>query len=229
MKKSVGIIIPAFNEENAIAEVLREIPSGYAGEIVVVDNNSTDNTGEKARQSGVTVLREVQKGYGAACLKGILYFMNKENPPDIIVFIDADHSDYPEQLPDLIKPIIESGCDLVIGSRRLGLAEKGSMTPQQIFGNRLATRLIWILYRHRFTDLGPFRAIRFDRLIEIGMKDMNYGWTVEMQVKAVKRKLKCCEVAVNYRRRIGFSKVSGTLKGTIMAGTKIIYTIFKYL
>jgi glycosyltransferase involved in cell wall biosynthesis len=186
----------------------------------------------KARElglAGATVLREPTPGYGRACLKGIDYLKKSNRPPDIVVFLDADHSDYPEEITALVNPILSNDVDLVIGSRALGAKEKGSMTPQQIFGNWLATRLLKLFYDVKFTDLGPFRAIKFSSLIELDMHDKTYGWTVEMQLKAAKKKMKCTEVPVRYRKRIGFSKISGTLKGTILAGYKIIRTIFKYL
>ena len=152
-----------------------------------------------------------------------------QSHPDIVVFLDADHSDYPEQMRMLVKPIVDGDADLVIGSRSLGRREKGSMTVQQLFGNWLATRLLTMLYNARFTDLGPFRAITFSSLLELDMRDKTYGWTVEMQLKAARKKFRCVEVPVGYRKRIGFSKISGTLKGTLMAGYKIIATIFRYL
>ena len=224
----VSIIIPAFNEENGIGEVIREIPTSLITEIVVVNNASTDDTEKIARAEGATVLREPTPGYGRACLKGINYLKQSDLRPHIVVFLDADHSDYPEEMRGLIRPIEEGTADLVIGSRALGKKEHGSMTPQQVFGNWLATRLLRILYGVRFTDLGPFRAIRFDKLVELDMQDKTYGWTVEMQLKAAKMGFRCTEVPVRYRRRIGFSKISGTVEGTVMAGYKIITTIFKY-
>jgi glycosyltransferase involved in cell wall biosynthesis len=227
MTPNVVIVIPAYNEENAIGEVLKEIPREVVSEIVVVNNNSNDDTTNAALKHGVTVLSENRQGYGYACLKGIAYFEEKKNKPDIIVFLDADHSDYPLELISIINPILENDYDMVIGSRKLGIREKGSMTPQQVFGNWLATFLMKILYGIKFTDLGPFRAIKFDKLLQLNMTDKTYGWTVEMQVKAAKLKMKCCEVPVNYRRRIGHSKVSGTLKGTLKAGYKILFTVFK--
>jgi Glycosyltransferases involved in cell wall biogenesis len=227
--KRISVIIPAFNEENGIGEVIKEIPKEWVHEIVVVNNASTDNTERIALEAGATVLREPIPGYGRACLKGINYLKNLNDSPDIVVFLDADHSDYPEELQLLVAPIIAGKADLVIGSRALGKKESGSMTPQQIFGNWLATRLLKLFYNVKFTDLGPFRAIAYDKLLELSMQDTTYGWTVEMQLKAAKSKMKCMEVPVRYRRRIGFSKISGTVKGTIMAGYKIITTIFKYL
>lgn len=225
----IRVIIPAFNEERSIAHVVRDIPGKWVREVIVVNNASTDNTVEVAQSAGATVLNEMTPGYGMACLKGIEYVKTERPSTEILVFLDGDYSDYPEHLPQLVKPIIQDNFDMVIGSRALGRRESGSMTIPQLFGNWLATTLLRWFYGVRFTDLGPFRAIRFDKLIEIGMVDRNYGWTVEMQLKAAKHKLKCTEVAVNYRRRIGVSKVSGTVKGTVMAGYKILYTIFKYL
>lgn len=225
----IRVIIPAFNEERSIAHVVRDIPGKWVKEVIVVNNASTDNTVEVAQKAGATVLNEMTPGYGMACLKGIEYVKTEHPSTEILVFLDGDYSDYPEHLPQLVKPIIQDNFDMVIGSRALGKRESGSMTIPQLFGNWLATTLLRWFYGVRFTDLGPFRAISFDKLIEIGMVDRDYGWTVEMQLKAAKHKLKCTEVAVNYRRRIGVSKVSGTVKGTVMAGYKILYTIFKYL
>ena len=228
-KAVVDVVIPAFNEEQAIAQVIRDIPTSHVREVVVVSNGSTDATEENARKEGATVLVEPNKGYGYACLKGISYLREKtQTSPDILVFMDGDYSDYPEELVDLIKPI-EEGYDLVIGSRVLGERQPGSLTIPQVFGNWLATLLIRWIYKERFTDLGPFRAIRFDKLIEMEMEDKTYGWTVEMQVKAAKMGLNCIEIPVKYRPRIGVSKVSGTVKGTILAGYKILWTIFKLL
>lgn len=229
MSVVVKVIIPAFNEENGIGEVIREIPQELVSEIIVINNASTDNTELIAKEAGATVLREPVPGYGRACLKGIEYLKQMQPAPDVVVFLDADHSDYPEEIYQVLRPIIEEKADLVIGSRALGEKEDGSMTPQQIFGNWLATRLLKLFYGVKFTDLGPFRAIRFNKLIELEMQDKTYGWTVEMQLKAVKKGFHCVEVPVHYRKRIGFSKISGTVKGTIMAGHKILATIFKYL
>jgi glycosyltransferase involved in cell wall biosynthesis len=227
---AVFVIIPAFNEQNAVCSVVAEIPSELVTETIVVNNGSTDDTVNQARACGATVLDEPRKGYGYACLKGIDYLKSK-NPDgcDVVVFIDADYSDYPEEMTKLVQPILADEADLVIGSRALGQKEKGSMNPQQVFGNWLATSLLDIFYKVKFTDLGPFRAIRYDKLIEIGMEDKTYGWTVEMQLKAARAGLRSAEIAVNYRKRIGKSKVSGTVKGTLMAGYKILWTIFKYL
>lgn len=225
----IKIIIPAFNEENGVGQVIQEIPKRIVDEIIVVNNASTDKTEIIARDNGATVLHEAIPGYGRACLTGIEYVKHSPSKPDVIVFLDADHSDYPEEIIQLIQPILDNKADLVIGSRALGNKEKGSMTPQQIFGNWLATRLLKLLYNVKFSDLGPFRAIRFDKLLELDMQDKTYGWTVEMQLKAAKKGLKCVEIPVRYRKRIGVSKISGTVKGTLMAGYKILFTIFKYL
>ena len=231
MNYTVDVIIPAFNEENSVDKVLADIPMDIIREVIVCNNGSTDRTAEVARKAGATVLDEPQKGYGHACLKGIAYLKNKPEAlrPDIVLFLDADYSDYPEEARQLIQPIIEQDMDMVIGSRALGDLEPGSMTSPQIVGNWLATNLIRLFYNYHFTDLGPFRAIQYDKLIELDMRDKTYGWTVEMQVKAAKNGLKCCEVPVQYRKRIGKSKVSGTVKGAVLAGHKILWTIFKLI
>lgn len=228
LRPVVDVIIPAFNEARSIGRVIADIPRDAINEVIVVNNGSTDNTAEMARRAGATVLHEPIQGYGKACLTGIAHCQTRAMPPDIIVFMDGDYSDYPEEMGDLIKPIVENKADLVIGSRALGDRQKGSMTIQQIFGNWLATSLLKVFFKANFTDLGPFRAIRFTSLIVLGMQDTNYGWTVEMQIKAAKKKLRCTEIPVRYRKRIGVSKVSGTVKGTIMAGYKILYTLFRY-
>lgn len=230
-KPVIDIVIPAYNEEKSIALVLNDIPKEWVREVIVSNNGSTDRTAKVAAAFGARVLEQSNKGYGNACLKGIEYLKNKpkEAQPQIVVFLDADYSDHPEELPFLVQPIIEKGMDLVIGSRALGNMESGAMQPQQIFGNWLATNLIRLFYDYHFTDLGPFRAIKWSKLVALEMKDRDFGWTVEMQVKAAKLKYKCSEVPVSYRRRIGVSKVSGTLKGTLLAGHKILWTIFKLL
>lgn len=226
----VDVIIPVLNEQNAVGRVIDEIPESWIRRVIVVDNGSTDDTPAVARDRGAVVLHEPRKGYGSACLRGMDHIADQSDTlPDIVVFLDGDHSDFPEQLPDLVRKISKEDFDLVIGSRALGQKEKGAMTVQQVFGNWLATFLIRIFYGVEYTDLGPFRAIKYDRLLAINMQDRNYGWTVEMQLKAAKLKMKTTEVPVNYRRRIGVSKISGTIKGTILAGHKIITTIFKYL
>ncbi len=224
---NINVIIPAYNEADSIAQVISEIPS-IVSEIIVVNNNSTDKTAENAKKAGATVLTENQKGYGYACLAGINYIQQKSKQPDIIVFMDGDYSDYPEELSKLIAPIIDNGIDLVIGARIENLREEGAMTPQQIFGNWLATSLMKLFFKANFTDLGPFRAIKYDTLIALNMEDKTYGWTVEMQLKVLKRKFTYTEVPVRYKKRIGISKVSGTVKGSIFAGVKILSWIFKY-
>jgi len=228
----IKVIIPAFNEQDSIAKVIQDIPS-LVEEIIVVSNNSTDLTEINAKNAGATVLTENNKGYGYACLKGMDYIASTSlsdpsKKPDIIVFLDGDYSDYPEELTKIIAPIIEDNIDLAIGSRVKELREDGAMTPQQIFGNWLATKLMSIFFNAKFTDLGPFRAIKYEKLLALNMVDKTYGWTVEMQLKALKQKLSYTEVPVNYRNRIGVSKVSGTIKGSIFAGIKILSWIFKY-
>ena len=225
--KNIKVIIPAFNEEHAIVNVLNEIPT-IVSEYIVVDNNSTDATAVNAKNAGATVLFEEKKGYGCACLKGLDYIKAQEIKPDIIVFLDGDYSDYPEELLKIIHPIIEDDVDIVIGARVAALREFGSMTPQQVFGNWLACFLMKVFFKSKFTDLGPFRAIKYEKLLILSMQDKTYGWTVEMQLKVLKNKFTYTEIPVRYKNRIGVSKVSGTVKGTIMAGIKIIGWIFKY-
>lgn len=222
------MIIPAFNEENAIAKVIKDIPKDLVDEVVVVNNNSTDQTSLAAKKAGASVLFEEEMGYGRACLKGLEYLQDKMNEKDIVVFLDADYSDHPEEMDQLINPILKDEAEIVIGSRALGKREKGSMTIPQRFGNWLAALLIKMIYGLKVTDLGPFRAINYASLAAMNMQDQTYGWTVEMQVKAAKMKLAYLEVPVNYRKRIGFSKISGTVKGTLLAGYKILFTILKY-
>ncbi len=230
-KPIIDVIIPAYNEEKSIPSVLADIPKDWVREVLVCNNASTDQTALVAKNNGARVLDQPQKGYGNACLKGIEYLKSQPEAvrPEIVVFLDGDYSDHPEELPLLIKPILEENMDMVIGSRALGDLEAGAMQPQQIFGNWLATNLIRLFYNYHFTDLGPFRAIKWKKLLELEMEDKDFGWTVEMQVKAAKLKYNCTEVPVNYRKRIGVSKVSGTIKGTILAGHKILWTIFKLL
>ncbi|MEO1206736.1 MAG: glycosyltransferase family 2 protein [Pseudomonadota bacterium] len=216
-QRRIGVAIPAFNEEAAIARVIEDLPT-WVDTIVVADNGSSDNTADVARAAGAKIVSESERGYGAACLAAIAELEDT----DIIVFVDGDYSDYPEDAADLVEPILDGRADLVIGSRTLGKAEKGALTPQQVFGNWLATRLIALIWGQQFTDLGPFRAIRTAALAEMAMRDRNFGWTVEMQIKAAQMGLRCEERAVRYRKRIGQSKISGTIQGTIRAGTKII-------
>ncbi|PPK84644.1 glycosyl transferase family 2 [Neolewinella xylanilytica] len=227
----IDVIIPAFNEERSIGLVIDELPRHLIREVIVCDNNSTDRTAQVGADAGATVVRENRPGYGSACLRGMSHIATRPaaEQPDVVVFIDGDHSDYPGQLPELLAPIERFGYDLVIGSRALGKAERGSMTFPQIFGNWLATNLIRVFYGYEFTDLGPFRAIRYPALVALRMEDPDFGWTVEMQVRAAKAGLKCTEVPVGYRRRIGVSKISGTVRGTVLAGHKILWTIFKLI
>ena len=226
-RTDIRVIIPAFNEENSIARVIQDLPE-VVTEVVVVNNNSTDQTAQVAKKAGATVLTETRMGYGYACLKGLKYIQEQSKTPDIIVFIDGDYSDYPQELSKIVAPIIEGDVDFVVGARVKSLREKGSMTPQQVFGNQLATFLMRMMFGAKFTDLGPFRAIRYDKLLQLNMEDKTYGWTVEMQLKALKQKVAYVEVPVRYKKRIGVSKVSGTVKGTIFAGIKILGWIFKY-
>lgn len=223
----IKVIIPAFNEGDSIAKVVSEIPN-IISEIIVIDNNSSDHTMRNAKKAGAIVLTEKKKGYGHACLKGMDYIAKQSKLPDIIVFIDGDYSDYPEELSLLVAPILENDIDFVIGARAKRLREEGSMTPQQIFGNRLATFLMKLFFGATYTDLGPFRAIKYPKLLDLEMEDKTYGWTVEMQLKALKKELTYIEVPVRYKKRIGISKVSGTVKGSIFAGIKILGWIFKY-
>jgi glycosyltransferase involved in cell wall biosynthesis len=223
----IDVVIPAYNEENSVAKVVRDIPN-HVRNIIVVNNNSNDNTAQVAEKAGAVVLLEKNKGYGYACLKGLAFIADQEIKPDIVVFLDADYSDYPEELDLVIEPIIKEKIDLVIGTRNNIEREKNSMTPQQVFGNWLATTIMKWFFKSTFTDLGPFRAIKYPKLLELNMEDKTYGWTVEMQLKALKQNFSYTEVPVKYRKRIGESKVSGTLKGTIMAGYKILLWIFKY-
>ena len=226
-KPVITVIIPAYNEEQSIAKVINDIPMNLVDYVIVVNNNSSDNTVSEALSAGAKVFDEPRKGYGWACLKGIEE--SKKLQTEIIVFLDGDYSDYPEEIPFVVAPILERKMDMVIGSRVLGKREKGSLMPQQVFGNWLATRLIRVFYSARYTDLGPFRSIKSDALEKMAMSDKTYGWTIEMQIKAAKHKLSYCEVPVNYKKRIGVSKVSGTVKGTVLAGIKIIFAVFKYL
>lgn len=227
MAETIKVIIPAYNEEHSIRNVIHDIPS-FVDEIIVVNNNSTDATKKNAQQAGATVLTELKAGYGNACLKGIEYIKQQKKTTDIVVFLDGDYSDYPEELSKIVTPIIEKNIDFVVGSRVKKFREKGAMQPQQIFGNWLATFLMRVFFKSKFTDLGPFRAIKFDTLMALKMEDPTYGWTVEMQLKVLKQQFTYKEIAVSYRNRIGVSKVSGTVKGSIFAGIKILTWIIKY-
>ena len=228
----VSVIIPVFNERDSLPLVVGDIPRGLVAEIVVVDNGSTDGTDLVARNLGGTVaplpvrlVREARRGYGSACLAGIAAL--EASPPDVVVFLDGDYSDHPEEMPELLAAI-GRGADLVIGSRTLGRREPGALLPQARFGNLLACFLIRVLYRYRYTDMGPFRAVRWDALRRLRMRDRDFGWTCEMQVKALREGLRITEVPVSYRRRVGVSKITGTVSGTLRAGWKIIGTILKY-
>jgi len=222
----IDILIPAFNEEKALPGLLAEIDRDRVRRILVVDNASTDRTAEVAAQRGSIVVPCPRRGYGSACLAGMVYL--QADPPDILVFLDGDRSDHPRFLPELVAPILAGECDFVIGSRALGKAESGSLNVTQRFGNWLATSLMNFFWNTSYTDLGPFRAIRWSSLQAIDMQDTNFGWTIEMQIKAAGARLRTREVPVDYRRRIGKSKISGTISGCFKAGTKILYTIFKY-
>ncbi len=227
MTKNIKVIIPAFNEEKSIGKVIAEIPN-IVSEIIVVDNNSTDKTSEVAKKAGATVLFQPNPGYGNACLKGMEYISAQSIKPNILVFLDGDYSDYPSELTKIVAPIIDDNIDFVVGARVKNLRENGAMTFPQRFGNKLATKLMRLFFNSKFTDLGPFRAIKYEKLLQLNMEDKTYGWTVEMQLKALKRNFSYTEVAVPYRNRIGISKVSGTIKGAIFAGIKILTWIFKY-
>lgn len=218
---AITVIIPAMNEEASIGKVIGEIPA-WVDDIVVVDNGSNDRTAEVARAHGARTLHEPERGYGIACLTGIASLEDT----DIVVFLDGDYSDFPEEMALLVEPIIKNQADMVIGSRSLGETEKGALSPQQIFGNWLACRLMRLFWGVHYSDLGPFRAIRYSTLQSLTMRDRNYGWTVEMQIKAAQRGVHYREAPVRYRKRIGKSKVSGTIRGVIGAGTKILTTIF---
>jgi len=220
------VIIPAFNEAKSISQVIGDIPKGLVHEVVVVNNASTDETEQNAKAAGATVLTETQRGYGFACLCGLAYADSKN--PDIVVFLDGDYSDFPNEMDRLVAPILANEVDLVIGSRTTGEREPGAMLPQALLGNWLACSLMWLFWKGEFTDLGPFRAIRYSSLRSLNMRDQTYGWTIEMQIKALKQKLRYTEVPTSYRKRIGVSKITGTVSGTFKAGYKILWTIFRY-
>jgi glycosyltransferase involved in cell wall biosynthesis len=221
----VSVVIPVFNERASLPLVVGDIPHALVREIVVVDNGSTDDTALVARDLPVRLVREPRRGYGSACLAGIAALA--ASPPDVVVFLDGDYSDHPEELPRLTAAI-SAGADLVIGSRMLGNREPGALLPQARFGNALACFLVSVLFGHRYTDLGPFRAVRWEALRDLRMEDRNFGWTVEMQIKALSKRLVVAEVPVSYRRRVGVSKITGTVGGTVKAGGKILWTIARY-
>jgi glycosyltransferase involved in cell wall biosynthesis len=227
MPPTIDVVIPAFNEEESLPLVLADIPQPLVRRIVVCDNRSEDATARVAREHGATVVAEDRPGYGSACLRALAHLREHE-PPDIVVFLDADYSDHPDELPSLVAPLVAGEADLVIGSRTLGRREPGALLPQARAGNLVACLLIRLLYRHRYTDLGPFRAARWQALESLEMADTNFGWTAEMQVKALRRGLRVTERPVSYRRRIGVSKITGTVYGTLMAGYKILWTVLRY-
>jgi len=224
--QTVAVIIPALNEQQALPLVLQAIPRLVVHRVIVADNGSTDRTAEVARQNGAEVVHEPERGYGAACLKALAHLAS--DPPDIVVFLDGDYSDHPGELLSLIDPIRAGDADMVIGSRARGRRDQGALSVQQQVGNAIACRALRLLYGVRYTDLGPFRAIRWDALEALGMQDRNYGWTVEMQIKAAQRGIAYREVPVSYRQRIGVSKVSGTIRGSVSAGAKILWLLGRY-
>ncbi len=223
----IDVVIPAYNEEDSIGLVLADIPPGLVRRVVVADNNSRDATAVRARQAGAEVVPAPVQGYGSACLAALDH-VRRTGPPQIVAFLDGDYSDHPEEMPALVGPIARGEADLVIGSRVLGAAEPGALLPQARWGNRFACLLVRLLYGHRYTDLGPFRAISWQALESLGMRDTNFGWTAEMQVKALRRGLRVVEVPVSYRRRTGISKITGTVTGTVRAGWKIVTTVVRY-
>lgn len=224
---TIDVVIPALNEERSLPLVLADLPRPPVRRVVVADNGSVDATARVAREGGAEVVDAPRRGYGSACLAGLDH-LRRTGPPDVVVFVDADWSDHPEELPGLVAPILAGEADLVIGSRILGSREPGALLPQARAGNLVACGLIRLLYGHRFTDLGPFRAIRWEALERLGMADPNFGWTAEMQVKALRKGLRCAEVPVSYRRRVGVSKITGTVSGTVRAGYKILWTVLRY-
>lgn len=223
----VDVVIPAFNEERVVGDVVSSIPRPPVERVIVADNNSRDRTAEVAAAAGAIVVPAPRQGYGSACLSGLAWLRDNQ-PPDVVVFLDADGSDFAEELPLLLQPIADGRADLVIGSRTLGRREPGALLPQARAGNLVACALIRLLYRHRYTDLGPFRAVRWPALERLAMRDPDFGWTAEMQVKALRHGLRVAEVPVSYRRRVGVSKITGTLWGTLRAGHKILWTVVRH-
>ena len=224
---TIDVVSPVYNEAESLPLVLADVPRPPVRRVVMADNNSTDGSAEVARQHGAIVVPAPIQGYGSACLAALAW-LRQNDPPEVVVFLDADYSDHPEELTEVVAPILDGRADLVIGSRILGQRERGALLPQARMGNVVACTLIRLLYGHRYTDLGPFRAIRWQSLETLAMEDPNFGWTAEMQVKALKRSLRVTEVPVSYRKRVGVSKITGTIKGTVMAGYKILWTVFRY-
>jgi len=220
-----AVVVPALDEEASLPLVLADLPR-EVDRVVVVDNGSCDGTARVAREAGAEVVREPRRGYGSACLKGLAVLAAA--PPDVVVFVDADYSDHPDELGRVVAPIAAGEADLVIGSRMLGEREPGALLPQARLGNALACTLVALLYGHRYTDLGPFRALRWSVIGRLELRDPGFGWTVEMQVKALRAGIRVAEVPVSYRRRVGVSKITGTVSGTVKAGAKILYTVFRY-
>jgi glycosyltransferase involved in cell wall biosynthesis len=224
---TVDVVIPALDEEASLPLVLADLPRGRVRRVVVADNGSTDGTARVAAAGGAIVVAAERRGYGSACLAALDY-LRRNGPPEIVAFVDADYSDHPEELPLLLAPLSAGRADLVIGSRVLGRRERGALLPQARAGNLVACLLIRLLYGHRYTDLGPFRAARWDALERLGMSDPDFGWTAEMQVKALAAGLTVAEVPVSYRRRVGVSKITGTVTGTLRAGYKILWTVLRH-
>lgn len=223
-RPSIAVIIPVCNEEQALPRVLADVPGDLVDEVIVVDNASTDRSAQVAREAGARVVAEPRRGYGSACLAGITAAQGHE----VLVFMDGDYSDYPEDMRQLLAPVLRDQADLVIGSRMSDRRARNALTPQARFGNRLATLLMRLLFGIRCSDLGPFRVIRRETLLDLHMQDKNLGWTVEMQLRARLRGLRVVELPVRYRKRIGRSKISGTVGGTLRAGSKILTTILAY-
>ncbi len=222
----IDVLIPARDEEKALPFVLKALPMHELRQVVLVNNGSTDGTAAVATAHGCQLVDCPIAGYGRACLAGMHYLSH--DPPEILVFLDGDFSDDPGQIMKIVQPIIAAKADFVLGSRTLGQAEKGSLTAVQRFGNALATRLVELFWGHKYSDLAPYRAISWDALQQLKMTDQNFGWTIEMQIKAVTSGLSITEVSMPYKQRIGTSKISGTVTGSLKAGYKIIWTIFKY-